>query len=195
MGQFNLNLSTRPFKPYRAANLGLMVLLIVLIAVSVVQVYTYQHNSSLAADIRDSERKAKEESDLLTKQLQDLNAKMYSSNAATKLTQVEFLNQILKRKSFSWTTVFANLERVMPENVYLLTMSPFVDEKGLVGLNIVLRGRTFEDAKEFVSTLEDSGIFGQITVAKEEKKDANPSGEVEFALSAYYYPEDKKGAE
>jgi Tfp pilus assembly protein PilN len=193
MGQFNLNLSTRPFKPYRAANLGLFTLLVVLVAVSVIQFYSYQQNSSLAAGIRDNERKAKEESEALTTRLKAVTSQMYSNNASTKLEQVAFLNEVLKRKSFSWTQVFANLERVTPENVYLLNMHPFIDEKGMMGLNIVLRGRSFVDATEFVSILEDSGIFAQVTVAKEELKTSQ--GEVEFALSAYYFPEEEKRAE
>lgn len=195
MGQFNLNLSTRPFKPHRAANLGLFTVLAILVAVSIVQFYSYQQNSSLAASIRDNERKAKEESDSLTAKLTKLNAEMYSNNAATKLEQVAFLNQLLLRKSFSWTNVFANLEKVMPENVFLLNLHPFIDEKGMMGLNMEVRGRTFVDITQFVSTLEDSGIFAQVTVAKESKKDANPLGEVDLALSAYYFPEEGKRAE
>ena len=194
MGQFNLNLSTRPYKPYRAVNLGLMILLLVLIAVSAGQVYTYQQNSSFAATIRGDQLKNKEEADQLRKEVGLLRDKMYSGNAATKMTEVEFLNQLLKRKSFSWTTVFANLEEIMPENVYLLNLRPFVDEKGQMGLNIDLRGRTFADAQGFVKTLESSRIFSEIAVAAEEKKDALPMGEVELTLSTYYVPA-KKGAE
>src|SRR5215216_878601 len=133
MGQFNLNLSTRPFKPYRAVNLGLLILLLILIAVSAGQVYTYQQNSTLAASIRGNQQKTKEESERLTKELTALNAKMYSGNAAAKISQVEILNQILLRKSFSWTKVFANLEEVIPENVYLLSLRPFIDDKGNMG--------------------------------------------------------------
>src|SRR6185503_8792958 len=113
MGQFNLNLSTRPFKAYRAKNLGLLILFLVLVAVSTWQVYTYQQNSALAASIRGDQQKAKEESERLTKELGILNAKMYSGNAADKIKQVQILNEILLRKSFSWTKVFANLEEVM----------------------------------------------------------------------------------
>jgi len=103
MGQFNLNLSTRPFKPYRAANLGLLILFLSLVAVSVWQVYTYQQNSALAASIRPNQQKAKAESERLTKELTALNTKMYSGNAADKYSQVAVLNNILLRKSFSWT--------------------------------------------------------------------------------------------
>lgn len=191
MGQFNLNLSTRPFKPYRARNLALVLLLLILITVSAGQVYTYQQNSSLANGIRGSQQKIKEESEQLTKQLGELNAKMYSGNAAAKMAQVEFLNELLVRKSFSWTKVFANLEEIMPEDVHLLNLRPFIDEKGQLGLNINIRGRSHDAAVGFVKTLEDSEIFGDIAVALEERKDT--IGEVEMALSTYYSPD--KGAE
>src|SRR5436190_5240093 len=197
MGQFNLNLSTRPFKAYRAANLGLLVLLLVLGAVSAAQIYTYQQNSSLASSIRGSLLKSKEESEQLTKALTAQNVAMLSGNAVAKMTQVEILNQILLRKSFSWTKVFANLEEVIPENVYLVSLRPFVDKKGNMGLNIIFRGKSFADGHEFVKTLEDSAIFSNIALAEESKKDSQSAmGEVEMALSAYYvYVPEKKGAE
>jgi Tfp pilus assembly protein PilN len=195
MGQFNLNLSTRPFKAYRGANLGLLILLVVLITVSAAQVYTYQQNSALAAGIRGNQQRTKEESERLTKELQALNAQMYSGNAAAKMSQVEILNQILLRKSFSWTKVFANLEEVIPENVYLLSLRPFIDEKGNMGLNITFRGRSFADGHEFVKTLENSNIFSNIALAEEKKNDSQAAvGEVEMILSAYYLyvPEKEK---
>ena len=188
MGQFELNLSTRPFKPYRATNLGLLVLLLVLIAVSVYQVYGYQEYSALASASREDEKKAREEDELLTRQLQVLNARMKSGNAATKLSEVEILNELLLRKSFSWTQVFASLERIMPDNVRLISLRPFVDEAGKTGLNMEIRGRSLADATEFLRMLEDSQIFTDLALAVEEKKDALPMGEVEFTLSTYYTP-------
>jgi hypothetical protein len=195
MGKFNLNLSTRPFKPYRAVNLGLLILFFILLAVSVWQVYTYQQNSALAASIRGNEQKAREESERLTKELTLLNAKMKSGNATEKMNQVQILNEILLRKSFSWTKVFANLEEVMPENVHLLSLRPFVDKEGKMGLNIIFRGKSFADGHEFVKTLETSPIFSNLALAVEEKTPSQTSiGEVEMVLSAYYVPA-KGGAE
>ncbi len=197
MRQFSLNLSTRPFKPYRAINLGLLIVLFILIAASAGQVYIYQQNSSLAASIRGDQQRIKAEADRLNREVQALGAKMYSANAATKMEEVEFLNQILLRKSFSWTRVFANLEEIMPDNVFLLNLRPFVDDAGKMGLNIEIRGKSHDDAVAFVRTLEESAIFGAVAVAVEERTDA---GEVEMSLSAYYFPEAEvrvspKGAE
>ena len=191
MRQFDLNLSTRPFKPYRAINLGLFVLLLILGAVSVMQVYSYQRYSALAADRRAIEMEARAESDKLQQDLQALNAKMASGNASAKLSEVELLNRLLLRKSFSWTRVFANLERVMPDNVRLISLRPFVDEQGKIGLNMEIRGRTHAEATDFLRTLEESQVFTDVALALEEQKDA--AGEVQFTLSTYYNAQAEKG--
>jgi Tfp pilus assembly protein PilN len=184
MGQFDLNLSTRPFKPYRAATFGLLTLLLVLIAVSAGQILSFQQYSSLASVSRQEEQDVKAENDRLTAEVQKLNDKMTSGNANAKLSEVELLNRILIRKSFSWTRVFANLEKAMPENVRLLSLRPFLDEQERIGLTMDIRGRSLADATQFLRTLEDSAIFKDVTLAIQEKKDVN--GEVEFSLTSYY---------
>src|SRR5678815_5348060 len=112
MGQFDLNLSTRPFKPYRAINLGLFVLLLILAGISSVQLSGYQQYSSLAAESREVERQAREDSQLLARQLDGLNKELATGNAPLKLAEIEMLNQLILKKSFSWTRLFANLERI-----------------------------------------------------------------------------------
>ena len=188
MGQFDLNLSTRPFKPYRATNFGLLVLLLGLLAVSAGQVLSYQQNSSLASVSREVEQEVRMSNDELTSRVQQLNAKMTSGNATAKLSEVELLNRLLIRKSFSWTRVFANLEKVMSDDVRLLSLAPFVDDAGRIGINMDIRGRTLADATAFLRTLEDSDIFTDVELSIQEKKDAAASGEVQFTLSSYYTP-------
>ena len=192
MGQFDLNLSTRPFKPYRAANFGLLVVLLALIAVSAGQVLSYQQYSSLANESRQVEQDVRMSNDELTAKVQQLNAKMASGNANAKLSEVELLNRLLVRKSFSWTAVFANLERVMSDDVRLVSLIPFVDEKGQIGLTMDIRGRTLSDATAFLRTLEDSDIFTDVSLSIQEKKDA--SGEVQFTLTSYYTPPEPKAS-
>jgi len=196
MGQFDLNLSTRPFKPYRATTLGLLVLLLGLIAVSAGQVLSYQHYSSLADVSREVEQEVRMSNDELTTAVQKLNEKMASKNAAGKLSEVELLNRLIYRKSFSWTRVFATLERVMPDDVRLVSLAPFIDEKDRIGLTMEIRGRTLADATTFLRTLEDSDVFTDVTLAVQEKRDATSAGEVQFSLSSLYSaPEVKPAAQ
>ena len=193
MGQFDLNLSTRPFKPYRAVNLGLFVVLMILGVISAYQLLSYQQFSGLAAESRAVEMNIKEESDLLTREIQRLEGDLVKGDAQAKLAEVELLNQLILKKSFKWTSVFANLERAKGENVRLVSLRPFVDEGGRTGLNLDIRGRTLTDATEFLRTLEASHVFTDVVLAVEEKKDS--AGEVAFTLSSYYNSDESKPAE
>lgn len=191
MGRFDLNLSTRPFKPYRAANLVLLLVLIALAVISVQQVYSYLQYSALAASSREREGEAREEANQLSSELQKLNAKMSSGNASAKLSEVERLNQLILRKSFSWTRLLGDLEKVVPDDVRLVSLRPAADQNGKIVLNMDIRGRSLPDATAFLRALENSPIFSDVVLAVEEKKDPLPMGEVEFVLSAYYSPEER----
>jgi type IV pilus assembly protein PilN len=191
MGRFDLNLSSRPFRPYRAVNFGLGVLFLVLLAVSAYQVYRYRQYAALAASIREEERMTREEADRLSREVAALNARMSAGSTTAKLSEVEFLNALLLRKSFSWTRVFASLEEQLPDDVHLVTLGQFTDDQGRLGFNMTVRGRSLGAAADFVRVLETSKTFGDIAVAVEEKQDALPTGEVEMTLSAYYFPEPK----
>jgi Tfp pilus assembly protein PilN len=195
MGQFDLNLSSRPFKPYRAANFGLLALLLILLAISAGQVLSYRQYSSLASASRQEEMEVRADTDQLSSQVQKLNEKMTSGNATVKLSEVEQLNRILLKKSFSWTRVFASLEKAMPENVRLLSLRPFLDEQGRIGLEMDIRGRSLADATAFLRTLEDSEIFSEVALRVQTRIADSPAsnGEVEFSLSSYYTdPQAKK---
>jgi type IV pilus assembly protein PilN len=188
MSQFDLNLSTRPFKPYRVANLGLFALLMILIAVTAVQLYSYQRYSALASASREEEAMKRREADNLSEKTRSLNQKMTAQSAGIKLSEVELLNQMLLKKSFSWTRLLANLESLVPEDVRLMSLRPVVDAQGKILLNMDVRGRTLTDATKFLKALENSRVFSDVVLAIEEKKGSSTSGEVEFSLSTYYAP-------
>ena len=189
----NLNLSTRPFKPYRAANLGLLLVLLVLIAVSAWQGYNYVHYSSLAAGISEHELNLRTEAEALTARLTQLNASLNRPDVRAQLVEIDFLNQLILRKRFSWTRVFGVLEELLPEGVYLMSLRPSIEEDGTVLLSILVRGRTPTDAYQFVHVLEESKYFDNVTVpVTEDQKTAAPAlpgGEMQLELNANYYPE------
>jgi hypothetical protein len=198
MGQFDLNLSTRPFKPYRAVNLGLFVLLVILGLISAAQVLSYQQYSGLAAESRAVEMNVREESDLLAREIQRMEAELVKGDAQAKLAEVELLNTLILKKSFKWTSVFASLERAKGENVRLVSLRPFVDSEGRTGLNMDIRGRSLPDATEFLRTLEASSVFTDVVLAVTEEPRTNVGnvgGEVAFTLSSYYTPPENKPRE
>jgi hypothetical protein len=99
MGQFDLNLSTRPFKPYRAANFGLLTLLLILLTVSAGQVLSYQQYylaRSCQSPGRTGSPRRHRYGDGRRPEAE--REKMTSGNATAKLSEVETAERILIRK-------------------------------------------------------------------------------------------------
>ena len=189
MGEFNLNLSTRPFPAYRVANLALLLFFVVISGVTVWQVYSFRHYSSLAKNIRDKEKAAREEKGSLTNTLNDLGTRLDRPVTKDKLAEIDFLNNLIIRKHFSWTTVFANLEGVIPDNVHLATVAPEI-LKDKVTLHLEIVCRSISDESEFIRRLQASPVFRDVVVSREESKDTTGgAGGVGVNLTVTYFPE------
>jgi hypothetical protein len=188
MGEFNLNLSTRPFPAYRVANLALLLFFVVISGVTVWQLYSFRHYSSLAKGIREKEKAAREEKGYLTNKLSDLATRLDRPVTKDKLAEIDFLNNLISRKHFSWTTVFANLEGVIPDNVHLSTVTPEI-LKDKVTLHLEIVCRSISDESEFIRRLQASPVFQDVVVLREESKGTGGPGDVDVDLTVTYFPE------
>src|SRR5438093_11429276 len=189
MSEFDLNLSTRPFRPYRLVNLALAVVLIVLVAVSAWQAYGFVQFSSKTRAIRDSEQAARVEADALGHHVAELATRLDRPEAAAKLNEIGFLNRLIARKQLSWTRLFANLEEMVPDWVYLESLTPNIETNGAVLLNLRVRGRDITDGSKFIELLERSQVFEKVVVSIEQKTDPGGSTDVELTLTTDYYPQ------
>ena len=88
MGQFDLNLSTRPFRSYRVQTFLLTLALIGLIAASVWQFLGFKKYSSLEAQIRREAQNAQIEADVLGRQLAELDSKLNRPEAVGKISEI-----------------------------------------------------------------------------------------------------------
>lgn len=192
MGEFDLNLSTRPFPAYRVANAALGALLAVLIGVSVWQAYAFLRVSSAAGEIRSQEEQARVENEALAGRLRELESTLDRPEAAAQLAEIEYLNGLIARKSFSWTRVFAVLEDILPQSVHLTSIRPEISENGQTVLYAEVRGRSAADLGKFIQLLEASPMFGTPTVSVEQRKD-DAGVEEDVSLTVTYLPEGESG--
>jgi len=188
MGEFNLNLSTRPFPAYRVINLGLIVFFFAIVGVTGWQLYSFQTYSGLAKNIREAEKSAREDKGSLTNTLSELGTKLDRPVTTAKIAEIDFLNDLIIRKHFSWTQVFANLEGVIPDNVHLNTVSPEI-LKDRVSLKLEISCRSISDESEFIRRLQASPVFQDVVVAREEQKGATAASDIEVELTVSYFPE------
>jgi type IV pilus assembly protein PilN len=105
--------------------------------------------------------------------------------------QSQFLNELIERKSFSWTRVLEDLEKVMPARVHLLSIHPELGDDNQLTLKMVVGGDSRERAIELARRMEDSRRFTQTHIDTENGGEtSSPGGDtVKLNIDAIYVPE------
>lgn len=122
---------------------------------------------------------------------QRASAEEFLNRAENRNTRDEsqFLNQLIERKSFSWTQVLENLEKVMPARVHLMSISPGLDEDNQLALKMTVAGDSRDRALELARRMEESHRFAQTSIVAE-RNTQNTKGDTEqFDIIAIYIPE------
>jgi Tfp pilus assembly protein PilN len=107
----------------------------------------------------------------------------------------QFLNGLIERKSFSWTRVLENLERVMPPRVHLVSISPQMDEDNELALKMTVAGDSRERAIELTRHMEESKRFSQTQIRSEHYAQSQTGDNEQFEIAAIYLPEPFVGAD
>jgi type IV pilus assembly protein PilN len=113
--------------------------------------------------------------------------------------RAQYLNDLFQRKSFSWTQVFQDLEKVMPPRLHVVSIQPEKSADNQVQIKLVVAGESRDRALELVRKMESSQHFQQTQIEQESSQTGQTPGDnVQFDISALYVPEfpeaDEKGA-
>ncbi len=103
----------------------------------------------------------------------------------------QFLNGLIARKAFSWTLVMADLEKIMPAELHVLSIKPTVNEQDELQISLEVAGRTRDPGLELVRRMEQSPEFRNAYVETEnvEQQTQEPDSAVKQVISAVYVPE------
>jgi len=118
-------------------------------------------------------------------------AEEFLSRAENRTTrdQSQFINQLIERKSFSWTRVLEDLETVMPTRVHLISIHPELDDDNQLAIKMVVAGDSRERAIELARRMEDSRRFTRTYIGQESSR-VSPTGDaVQLNIDAIYVPE------
>ena len=100
--------------------------------------------------------------------------RIQGERAAGILDRTAFLNELLVRKSVSWTGTFLDLEKVLPLSVRVLTIEPQVAYGDTIRLDMTVSAKAPVDFIEFLKTLEGSKLFGSAAL-----RGSSPPGETD----------------
>ena len=102
----------------------------------------------------------------------------------------QYLNDLFRRKAFSWTKVFEDLERVMPARLHLVSIHPAMAPDNGLEIKLVVAGESRERALELVRKMESSQRFQQTQIQQwSTQPGQTPGDNVQFDISAVYVPD------
>jgi type IV pilus assembly protein PilN len=179
----NTNLATRPFYNERTVDLLLLLLAVIVAAATVFNVMRVvqlsRSDTALGTQAaRDEERAA------------DLRQQAATLRASIDPKQIEYVssearkaNDLIDRRTFSWTEIFNRFETTLPEEVRITSVRPKVDSKTGTELTITVVAKDYNEIYQFMEKLEATGAFANM-VAREEHP--NEQGQIEAALTGRY---------
>jgi Tfp pilus assembly protein PilN len=180
----HLNLAARPFRDYRPvyAAVVIMALLTAFLALNNVDTFlryrtetktTRANIAKLEEQVADEQRR----SESFAQRLRGFDLKLLAS-------QTEFANAQLAERAFSWSELLDRLEKVLPADVRLQSVSPSFEKDGLVHLSMTCIGKTGDDLTATINRFNGDQHFANAFPATE----AIVGTEYHFTLGVDYRP-------
>ena len=160
-----INLATEPFRRDRQMLMGSAAIALLLALLLVFQVFKIVSERHQAADIRIAIDRENEQIRAISAQQAKLNATLRKPENAVVLERSLFLNTLIDRKAISWTKIFADLEKVVPYNVRLISIRPAVNSQNQIVLEMHVGAERTEYLLQLLKKLESSELFGHTSVS------------------------------
>lgn len=184
----DINLATRPYEDARkfwvrwgggVAALGVVTLVLFTLAV---------HGWIKARKDSQAIRQLKQQ--IADRDGERAQAQAFLDLAANRGTrdQSQFLNALIRRKAFSWTRVFEDLEQVMPVNLHVVSLRPELNDQNQLQLEMKVAGDTRAAAVELVHRMEGSNHFQDTQLVQEGQSTQAGTG-VAATIVAVYVPD------
>jgi Tfp pilus assembly protein PilN len=159
-----INLASQPFRRDRALIIGSSLLAAIMIGTLVMLV-------SLTRTDRGNKHESARQLVIAQKQLAavmkdqaQVDREMRKPENAAVLERSVLLNEMLLRKSISWTRIFSDLEKTVPPNVRIIQIRPQVDATNKIFLQMVVGADNTAQLNIFLEKLEASDVFGATMV-------------------------------
>ncbi len=187
--RLNINLATQPYESARRFVVmwgsALVALAAITVALLMIAVSSYMGSRPIAAQTRDLNARIAQ----LDRERTAGEALLNQPGNRELRLRSRFLNTLFARKSFSWTQVFADLEKIMPPRVRVVSIRPDFTPENQLQIHLQAIGDSRDKAIDLVRKLEQSPMFRDARVREEKDEPNGPNSGVEFEIVAQYVPQ------
>jgi Tfp pilus assembly protein PilN len=178
------NLSTRPFYNERLVTIALAVvavLAVLLVGYDAMRIRDLNARRVAARARIDADQR---EAARIRGQVQSLLQAVDRPTLTRLATFTREANDIIEQRTFSWTSLFEQLEKTLPPDVRLVSISPRVD-KGVTIVSMAIVLRDLDDVDVFISNLTSTGAFRDVSPTEQQGLD---DGTYSARIDAAYLP-------
>lgn len=164
--KIRLNVATQPIEVHRRFLTGAgLAAIVATIALIILGTHVYRVHSAEAKYRLEMNQTQSEMQELLRQQTEI--EQFFNKPENSKLSgRAQFLNAMIDERSFNWTKMFMDLEKLLPEGVHVLSISPAL-KSGHAEVKLVVGASNDENKLKFLRTLESSKDFRHVQVLGE----------------------------
>jgi type IV pilus assembly protein PilN len=184
----HLNLATKPLETHRRFLVGSgLVGLVASLALVLLAWHVYAVRTA-NAEIRAKSEQVRSKTASLEAQRAELQRFFQLEENAKLDDRAAFLNAIIDARSFNWTRMFMDLERVLPNGVRVISIEP-KQFQGHAEVKLSLGAASDEAELKFIRALEESKVFSGVRVQDIRVPGAsgNQSGDQKIVLLTAIY--------
>lgn len=193
--RLDVNLATQPFEDAQQFVRRWLTLLAVLVIATVGLIWYCGHTYLRSRSIRKQVVQVQDEIRNLGREDQHARSVLARVENRGTVERSEFLNAVFARKAFSWTTVFSDMEKIMPYGLYVVSITPSLAANNELHVTIAVAGSSRESAVELVRSMEQVPRFRDVTLVSETlpspdvRAGSNPAESlVQYNITALYQP-------
>jgi Tfp pilus assembly protein PilN len=185
--RIELNLATRPAENLRRFYVLAFGAIFLLLAVGALQAGAYFQDWASGRDTAREAAGLRAQLTELEAEQRRLERELQQPKAQEMIHRSNFLNGLILQKSVSWTGIFMDLEKLIPNNVQVLALRPELVEDGRVRLTMNVAGRSLENLIELLRRVEASDKFSSPVVTQEDPQGGSAvEGGVRMNLAVIY---------
>lgn len=179
------NLASKPTRNYSLYFLGCLLLAIITVGFTTYNITSLISSIEKTGTLHDKIA----EQQKLRSQAQRESASLRGRIAAIKtpefVNETEFLNNAIKRRVFSWTTLFDQFEAIFPNNVRMTSVTPVIAGKD-INIKMEVTAKELNNIVELIKVIQNEPVFSNV-VLKSEKQEQD--GSLQATISLEYKPE------
>ena len=164
------NLSSRPFYNERLVSAIIVVVAVLAVGLAAFNGYKIYALSKQRSDLKARIARDHAEAQEIERQALLVQRNINRTTLAQLAVSTQEANSLIDQRTFSWTVFFGLLEKTLPMDLHLVSVTPRID-KGTIRLTIGVVGRQIDDIDTFVDALQDTGAFYDLLARNTERNE------------------------